>query len=100
MSTLLNIGDIIRIRDDIKEHVDYEMILNTDSTNSWVANEMLPAGTLVQITKIMHNQYRVQALAENGNIIKKEMPDDFWSYTDLMFDPVLLEMILEDKYNN
>lgn len=99
MNTLLNVGDIIRIRDDIKENIKYEMILNTDRTNNWVAHEMLPAGTLVQIINVMHGQYRVQALAEDGNIIKNEMPDDFWSYTDLMFNPALLEIVLEDRYN-
>ena len=99
MNTLLNVGDIIRIRDDIKENIKYEMILNTERTDEWI-DQMLPAGTLVQITDIIHGQYRVQALAEDGSIIENKFPSDFWSYTDLMFDPVLLEIVLEDRYNN
>lgn len=100
MGTLLNVGDIIRIREDIKEDEVYNMVLNTNEANNWV-DEMLPAGTLVEITKVLHGQYRVREIIENDN--KKtdsSLPEDFWTYTDTMFDPELLTILLEDKYKN
>lgn len=100
MRTLLNIGDIIRIRGDIKEDTPYEMILDTDCKNSWIKYEMLPAGTLVEITGFSHGQYEVRRLEKvDSNLAPIDLPDSFWSYTDTMFDPELLMILLEDRYN-
>ena len=100
METLLKVGDEITIRNDIKEKTTYRMILNSDCNNTYIKGKMLKPGTLVRIVKIdSGHQYRVVECSNND-----EGEDDsrvsFWAYTDEMFDPELLQMILEDRYNN
>ena len=99
--TLLKVGDIIRIRDDIKENIRYRMKLDPKLNNSWVGTYMASAGTLVQIIDISFEQYIVipadnsikEGSAEYDNFI-------FWSYTDEMFDPLMIQVLLEDRYES
>ena len=101
METLLKPGDMIRIRDDIEEGISYCMILDNETTNSWIDEDMLPAGTLVKIINISSGQYVVNAI---DYVHKKDsnLGDDFWLYTDQMFDPESLALIIgtivEDDY--
>lgn len=100
MRTLLEIGDMIRIREDIKENVRYEMILNTDEKNSWLKDEMLPANTLVKIISIANGQYRVERVDSiNKTSDNDYCKDTFWGYTDTMFDPEMLILLYKDRYN-
>ena len=100
MRTLLEIGDMIRIRKDIKEKVKYEMILNTDEKNTWLKDEMLPANTLVKIVDVANGQYRVERVDYADQTLNNNCYwDDFWGYTDTMFDPEMLILLYEDRYN-
>lgn len=99
--TLLKVGDIIRIRSDIKENIRYRMKLDPESNNSWIGAYMAGAGTLVKIIDMSFEQYIVipadnsikEGSAEYDNFI-------FWSYTDEMFDPLMIHLLLEDKYES
>lgn len=91
METLLKPGDMIRIRSDIREGRTYNM-LNSESGNDWLRNYMLPAGTLVKIVDISDQQYIVNAIDLNR---EKDYDDEFWLYTDEMFDPELISLLLE-----
>ena len=98
MNTLLKPGDMIRIREDIKEGINYKMFNDNDIKNSWIKEDMLPAGTLVEIVNISHKQYVVNAIDEIYRPYS-DIDDEFWLYTDEMFDPELLVLLLEDRYN-
>lgn len=92
METLLKPGDIIRIRKDIREDEGYCMILDSSNKNSWI-NEMAPAEELVTIISITEDgQYTV-------DYCEDEDFREFWHYTDQMFDPEILLILLEDRYN-
>ena len=94
METLLKPGDMIRIRDDIKTSTPYKM-LNDDSTrNSWLDEDMLPAGTLVKIVDISSNQYIVHSIDKVAKSFSN-MDDEFWLYTDEMFDPEMIKLLLD-----
>ena len=93
MDTLLKPGDMIRIRDDIKIDTSYKM-LNDDSTkNSWLNEDMLPAGTLVEIVNISNNQYVVRSIDKVDK--SSNIDDEFWLYTDEMFDPEMIRLLLD-----
>ena len=93
METLLKPGDMIRIRDDIKIDTSYKM-LNDDSTkNSWLNEDMLPAGTLVEIVNISSNQYVVRSIDKVDK--SSNIDDEFWLYTDEMFDPEMIRLLLD-----
>jgi hypothetical protein len=97
-TTLLKPGDIIRIREDIKPSVDYKMIFNEKITNTWIQDDMLLGGTLVEIKDIHHGQYRVESFNEKANFSQHIYDqDDFWLYTDQMFDPEMIQILLEDR---
>ena len=88
---LLKIGDMIRIRYDIKTETKYAMRHNSSITNQWVqrgaigdALGMAAPGELVTISAYEHDQYYVNE-------------DRFWLYTDDMFDPEMLEFLIEDR---
>ena len=94
MDTLLKPGDMIRIRDDIKRNTSYKM-LNDDSTiNRWLNEDMLPAGTLVEIVDISSNQYVVHSI-DKVDKSYSAMDDEFWLYTDEMFDPEMIRLLLD-----
>ena len=92
METLLKPGDMIRIRADIEEGKGYKMILNKETTNSWIADDMLPAGTLVKIVNISSDQYVVNPIDYERD--KKFYDDESWLYTDEMFDPETLAFLI------
>lgn len=100
METLLKPGDMIRIRKDINPDVSYKMINNNRVSNSWIEDEMLPPGTLVEIVDIAQEQYVVHSLDIKRN--KYTYDDEFWLYTDQMFDPDMLDMlvssVIEEDY--
>ena len=95
METLLKPGDMIRIRNDINEQHQYRMILNSDNKNSWIYSVMAAPGTLVTI----------QGIADCGQYITDYSRDEdckiegFWNYTDEMFDPDMLSILLEERYD-
>ena len=94
METLLKPGDMIRIREDIQESVDYYMKLDTGNKNSWV-DSMAGPGDLVTIIKITNDgQYITDYSNDNECGIK-----EYWNYTDEMFDPDMLLILLEERYN-
>lgn len=98
MNTLLKPGDMIRIREDIQQGINYRMFNDNTIKNGWIEEDMLPAGTLVKIVNISHKQYVVNAIDEVARPYS-DIDDDFWLYTDEMFDPELLVLLLEDRYN-
>lgn len=101
MSTLLNVGDIIRIREDIQRKINYEMVLDTSCKNTWIgSDEMLPGGTLIQITKVRHGQYKVKNIDNIERTESQKAVEGLWDYTDSMFDPESIRILLEDRYNN
>ena len=104
METLLKPGDMIRIRKDIKQSTTYKMLNNDKIGNTWIEDDMLPPGTLVEITDISGGQYLVRSLDKLNRSPKYFEEDDFWLYTDQMFDPDMLIMLIgamieEDYFN-
>ena len=95
METLLKPGDMIRIRNDIEDYMDYSMIFDSDNKNSWICSAMAAPGTLVTI----------QRIADCGQYITDYSRDEdckiegFWNYTDEMFDPDMLSILLEERYD-
>ena len=94
METLLKPGDMIRIREDIKQSVTYRMLNNDKIGNTWIKDEMLPPGTLVEIMDVSEGQYIVKHLDKLNRNYKYLENDDFWLYTDQMFDPEMLIMLV------
>ena len=96
--TLLKVGDEITIRNDIENLKSYSMILNSESTNTYIRKRMIEPGTLVRVVEIdANNQYRVIDCSRDPNDTNNN--EVYWSYTDLMFDPELLQIILEERFN-
>ena len=85
MKALLQPGDKIAIRSDIKDGQSYKMRLGEES-NTYVGYMASP-GEVVTIGGYRHNQYYVEE-------------DDFWNYTDEMFDPELISYLYEEYLNN
>lgn len=95
METLLKPGDMIRIRNDIDEQYPYGMIFNSDNKNNWIYNAMAAPGTLVTIQRVSEcGQY-----ITDYSYDKDYNLEGFWSYTDEMFDPDMLSILLEERYN-
>lgn len=94
METLLKPGDMIRIRDDIKTCTPYKMLNDDSIRNSWLDEDMLPAGTLVEIVDIFDNQYIVHSIDKVAKSYSS-MDDEFWLYTDEMFDPEMIRLLLD-----
>ena len=94
METLLKPGDMIRIREDIKINTLYKMLNDESTENSWINEYMFPAGTLVKIVNISSNQYVVHSTDKAAKSFS-DMDDDFWLYTDEMFDPEMISLLLE-----
>ena len=90
METLLKPGDMIRIRKDINEYEQYYMILDTENKNSWVES-MAGPGSLVTIKRITEDgQYITDYSNDNEFGI-----EEYWNYTDEMFDPEMISLLLE-----
>lgn len=97
MATLLKPGDMIRIRDDIGEGITYKMYNDFSIGNGWIEEDMISPGTLVEIKDISNGQYIVQSIEpkrKSSNFLESE---DFWLYTDEMFDPNLLEILMIER---
>jgi hypothetical protein len=94
MDTLLKPGDIIRIRNDIEEGISYKMLNDASIKNGWVDEDMLPAGTLVEIVNIANDQYVVHSIDKAAKSYS-DIDDDFWLYTDEMFDPEMIRLLLD-----
>ena len=92
MKALLQIGD------DIESNVQYKMRLN-DASNSWLKEYMLQPGEYATIVKYQHEQYIVHS--EHSISDDEKFNDEFWSYTDDMFDQDLIDYLhLEYIKNN
>jgi hypothetical protein len=94
MDTLLKPGDIIRIRNDIEEGIPYKMFNDASTKNSWIDEDMLSAGTLVEIVDIANDQYVVHSIDKAAKSYS-DIDDDFWLYTDEMFDPEMIRLLLD-----
>ena len=104
METLLKPGDMIRIRKDIKQSISYKMLNDKELNNTWIKKDMLPPETLVEIINISSGQYVVRPLDKINRDLEYIVEDDFWLYTDEMFDPEMLAMLtnlaIEENYFN
>ena len=84
--TLLQVGDKVRIREDIRENVYYEM-KTYNYSNCYLYDKMAEPGSLVTIKDIGKYGYRL-------------VEEDFFTYTDEMFDPELIEFLYEEYLEN
>ena len=84
--TLLQVGDKVRIREDIRENVHYEM-KTYNYSNCYLYGKMINPGKLVTIKDIGRYGYRL-------------VEEDFFTYTDEMFDPELIEFLYEEYLEN
>lgn len=89
METLLKPGDMIRIREDIQRDVNYCMKLDMENKNSWV-DSMAGPGDLVTITRITSDGQYITDYSDDECGI-----EDYWLYTDEMFDPEMIRLLLD-----
>ena len=82
MKTLLKPGDIVRIRDDIQENIEYKMKLSTDKSDTWIKRYMAKPGETFIINEIKYGKY-----------MRK---DDMCGYTDEMFEPDLIDYLYDE----
>ena len=77
-TSLFNIGDVVKIRPDIKE--GYYNMRTNDNKIDYLVNKMAPPNSLVQIAAFIIN--------EESKVIGylMEEPYDFYTYSDDMFD--------------
>jgi hypothetical protein len=88
MKTLLKIGDVLKIRDDIKYHeTEYRMMHENDFHKESYTPNMMPPGSIVTISDIKIIQ---------GHTIYKIAEDPIFNYVDEMFDQELMKYL----YNN
>ena len=83
--TLLQVGDKVRIREDIRENVYYGM-KTYDYNNCYLYGKMAEPGSLVTI-KLSNTGYRL-------------VEEDFFTYTDEMFDTELIDYLYEEYLEN
>lgn len=83
--TLLQVGDKVRIREDIKEDVYYSM-KTYNYNNCYIYGKMAEPGKLVTI-KQSNAGYRLEE-------------EDFFTYTDEMFDTELIDYLYEEYLEN
>lgn len=86
MKTLLQPGDKIKIRADIKQAKYYKM-KTTEVQDTWIRANMVQPGETVTIRRVFHGRYQVEE-------------DKLCSYTDEMFEPDLIEFLYQDYLNN
>ena len=86
MKTLLQPGDKVRIREDIKHQHKYKMKTN-NREDMYISNSMIDPGTIVTIKKIVHDTYRLEE-------------ESLCNYTDEMFEQDLIEFLYEEYLNN
>ena len=83
--TLLQVGDKVRIREDIRENVYYEM-KTYNYSNCYLYGKMAKPGSLVTI--------------KQNNAGYRLVEEDFFTYTDEMFDLELIEFLYEEYLEN
>ena len=89
MKTLLKPGDMIRIRSDIEIGHRYKMI-NQSQSDTYL-KEMLPPNTMLTIHSVTDNgKYRLIDDNEWDHM-------SFFTYTDTMFDPEILNLIAYER---
>ena len=86
MKTLLQPGDKVKIREDIKSSKRYGMKTN-DKIDIYLDNAMMAPGSIVTIKAIVHNTYRLEE-------------ESLCNYTDEMFEPDLINYLYEEYLNN
>lgn len=86
MKTLLQPGDKIKIRADIKQAQSYKM-KTSEVQDTWIRANMAQPGETVTIKRILHGRYQIEE-------------DRLCSYTDEMFEPDLIEFLYQDYLNN
>lgn len=86
MNTLLQPGDKVKIREDIKHQHKYKMKTN-NREDMYLSNSMVDPGTMVTIKNVVHNTYRL-------------VEESLCNYTDEMFEPDLIEFLYEEYLNN
>ena len=84
--TLLQVGDKVRIREDIRENIYYGM-KTYNYNNCYLYGKMAKPGSFVTIKKTQETGYRL-------------VEEDFFTYTDEMFDPELIEFLYEEYLEN
>ena len=89
MKTLLQVGDQVKIRKDIKRKTNYKMLINEDTEiETWLGpDEMMKPGEIVTIAEIKNGKYKL-------------VEENFFCYTDEMFDPELIEFLYEEYLLN
>lgn len=86
MKTLLQPGDKVKIREDIKHHHKYKMKTN-NREDVYLSSSMVSPGTIVTIKRILHDTYRLEE-------------ESLCNYTDEMFEPDLINYLYEEYLNN
>ena len=86
MKTLLQPGDKVKIREDIKHNHKYKMKTN-NREDMYISHSMVDPGTIVTIKNIVHDTYRLEE-------------ESLCNYTDEMFEQDLIEFLYEEYLNN
>jgi hypothetical protein len=85
MKTLLQPGDKVKIREDIRDRQKYKMKIN-NKEDIYINNAMMAPGSMVTIKAIVHNTYRLEE-------------ESLCNYTDEMFEPDLINYLYEEYLN-
>lgn len=89
MKTLLQIGDKIKIRDDIEYYKKKYYMKNVDDTiGDTYTRNMLPPGSIATISEIKEIK---------GHLIYKVQEDLNFNYVDEMFDSELIEYLYKNR---
>ncbi len=86
MKALLEVGDRVRIRQDISPNIQYKMKI-TNVENCYLPEKMCDPGELVTIMKVTNYGYKL-------------IEEDFYTYTDEMFDQDIIEYLYEEYLEN
>ena len=86
MKTLLQPGDKVKIREDIRDKHKYKMKTN-NREDVYLLHSMVDPGTIVTIKNIVHDTYRLEE-------------ESLCNYTDEMFEQDLIEFLYEEYLNN
>lgn len=84
--TLLQVGDKVRIKEDIRESIYYGM-KTYNYSNCYLYGKMAEPGKLVTIKESQGRGYRL-------------VEEDFFTYTDEMFESELIEFLYEEYLEN
>ena len=77
--TLLQVGDKVRIREDIRDKHKYKMKTN-NREDMYILHSMVDPGTIVTIKKIVHDTYRLEE-------------ESLCNYTDEMFEEHAISLL-------